>query len=286
MTARSGEFPSPGDPSPRVDPSSPGAETARSVRSVWTSLFSLFAVSFLLLPILALLTHVDWKRVPQSWVQHGGALATSFGATAWAMTFIVLLGTPLGYRLARRQTRLWRTVELVLLIPLLLPPLVIGLLLVYLYGPYGLLGSLLAKVGLSGTNSLTAVVIAEIYEALPYYVFAAQAAFGQVQRGFERTSYTLGRSPFYTFLRITLPLSAPGLTAGLTMAFARAIGAFGAVIVVAYYPHTLPVSTWVALNEEGLPAAWPIALLLTVTALPLPLAAGLWRRMRDAASDH
>ncbi|RIV24143.1 ABC transporter permease subunit [Alicyclobacillaceae bacterium I2511] len=234
----------------------------------------------LLLPLLVLTFHLSWPGVWQVWrAQGGAALWVSVQTTLMAMAFILVFGTPLGWLLSRGQARTWRWLEFFLLIPLLMPPLVIGLLLIYLYGPYGVAGRLLALGHLSATNTLLAVVVAQVYEAMPYYVFVAQEAFNQVDQGFERASLSLGVAPVKTFLRVTLPLSLPGLTVGFTMAFARAIGAFGAVIVVAYYPHTLPVSVWIALQEQGLSVALPLAALLLVISLPLPLAAVLWRRL-------
>lgn len=211
------------------------------------------------------------------------ALVTSLVSTFVAMAAVIVFGTPLGWLLARRSTKTWRLVEFLMLIPLLMPPLVIGLLLVYFYGPYGAIGSSLSKVGLTATNSLLAVILAQIYESMPYYVFSAQAAFGQVDTGLERASLSLGVPPAATFRQITLPLALPGLCVGFAMAFARAIGAFGAVIVIAYSPSTLPVRVWIALQEQGLPAALPLAVFLLCAALPLPLVAVVWRRRRDAA---
>jgi len=169
-------------------------------------------------------------------------------------------------------------VEYLLVIPLLMPPLVIGLLLVYLYGPYSFFGHLLAIFGVSCSNSFLAVVVAEVYEAAPYYVLAALAAFAGVDRALIHTSYSLGLPPGRTFLRVTLPLASPGLAVAFSMAWARAIGAFGAVIVAACYPHALPVSVWIALQERGLSQALPWALILVLVSLPLPLLTVLWRR--------
>src|SRR5579875_1017777 len=152
-----------------------------------------------------------------------------------------------------------------------MPPLVIGLLLVYFYGPYGLMGRLLSRIGLSTTNTVLAITLAQLYESIPYYVFAAQASFSQIDDKYERISLSLGVSPLRTIARVTFPLARPGLVVGFAMAFARAIGAFGAVIVVAYYPNTLPVSIWIALQEQGLPYALPLSLLLIIIALPIPL---------------
>jgi molybdate/tungstate transport system permease protein len=240
------------------------------------------ATVFMLLPVAALLVAVNWSQLGQTWEQDGvRPLVVSVEASAVAMAVIVLLGTPLSWMLARRHTALWKAVEWLLVVSLLMPPLVIGLVLMYVLGPYGWFSGVLTFVHLSGSNTLFAVIIAEIYEAMPYYVFAGQAAFAQVDPAVERTSLALGRTPLYTALRVTLPLALPGLSAAFAMAFARAIGAFGAVIVVAYYPHTLPVAIWIQLSEQGLPTALPLALLLLAVAAPAPLAAFAWRRTRD-----
>lgn len=245
---------------------------------------AVLCVVFMLVPLVALAGHLSWSSLGQAWTGGGWvALRTSLVSSLVAMVVILVFGTPLSWLLARRNTAFWRAVEYVMLVPLLMPPLVIGLLLVFFYGPYGAIGGVLAKLGWTATNSLLAVILAQVYEALPYYVFAAQAAFRQVDTGLERASMALGVPPFATMRRITLPLALPGLTVGFAMAFARAIGAFGAVIVMAYFPNTLPVRVWIALQEQGLPAALPLALFLLLAALPLPLLAVLWRGSRHAA---
>ncbi len=240
------------------------------------------STAFLLIPFISLLLQVSWPSVWRVWVTSGGSpLVTSLWCTAISMAVILFIGTPLGYYLAHGQGRAWIIIEFLLLIPLLMPPLVIGLLLMYFYGPYGFMGRVLSHFGLSASNTFLAVILAQLYESIPYYVFAAQAAFNQVDRRHERVSLSLGVSPLRTMLYVTMPLASPGLIVGFAMAFARAIGAFGAVIVIAYYPNTLPVSIWIALSEQGLPGALALTLLLVVIALPLPLASVVWRRFHS-----
>jgi molybdate/tungstate transport system permease protein len=254
--------------------------------SVILIIASLLTSSFLLLPIIALLLHISWKDLWGSWVQNGGApFLVSIETTTITMIVVMVFGTPLGWLLARGKHWFWRVCEYLLLIPLLMPPLVIGLLIVYFYGPYGFIGRVLDHWQISALNTALAVVIAQVYESIPYYIFSVQGAFRQVDRGFENLSYSLGVPPGKTFWKITLPLSLPGIGVGLTMAFARAIGAYGAVMVVAYNPHTLPISIWVALEEQGMPVALPLALLLILTALPLPMATILWRRIHHASTE-
>ena len=163
-----------------------------------------------------------------------------------------------------------------MLCSLLLPPLVIGLLLVFMVGPYTPVGELIGHFNWSATNTFLALVIAEVYESAPYYVVGAQAAFSAVDPRLEQQAALLGDRPWRVFRRVSFPLAAPGLAMALSVAWARAMGAFGAVIIIAYHPTGLPLQIYTVLQETGLPSALPFALVLLVVALPLPLAAYTW----------
>ncbi len=203
-------------------------------------------------------------------------LYVSLGASAVALAVVIVLGTPLAYLLARGRLPLPRIVELGILLPLMLPPLVIGLLLVFLIGPQGTLGGVLAHLHLTGFNSFFALVVAELYESAPFYILGAHAAFAAVDSRLEQDAMLLGDGPWGAFRRVTLPLAAPGLAMGLATAWARAMGAFGAVIIVAYNPTSLPLQIFEGLQDYGLQGALPYALLLAVASLPLPALAYLW----------
>lgn len=237
-------------------------------------LVAALGVALLAAPAAALLLHADYGRLPQALTEAAaGPLPTSLTSAAAALAACVVLGTPVAYWTARTtRARLRRLVEAVLLVPLLMPPLVVGLVLIYLLGPTTPLGAFTAAIGLGSTNSLFALTLASFYEAAPYYVFSATAAFERSDPALEATAATWGRPPASVFWRVTLPAAAPGLAVGMAMAWARAVGAFGAAVVVAYHPTGLPVAIWIALEEVGLPAAFPLALLLLAAALPLPLA--------------
>lgn len=194
------------------------------------------------------------------------------------MVVLVVAGTPLSYLLARGRLPLARVWEAGLLVMLLMPPLVVGLLLVFMVGPLTPIGHLLAGIHLSATNTFFALMVAEVYEAAPYYVLGAQAAFASVDPRLEEQAALLGDPPRAALRRVTLPLAAPGLAVALATAWARAMGAFGAVIIVAYHPYGLPMQVWTTLNETGLSSALPYALVLLVVALPLPLVAYGWSR--------
>jgi molybdate/tungstate transport system permease protein len=171
-------------------------------------------------------------------------------------------------------------IDALLLLALLTPPLALGLLLASMYGPYGPAGSLLERAGLVLTNSAPAFVMAQFYSALPYYVIAARAAFENVPRELEEIALTLGHSPWRSFLHVSLPLARLGLAAAIALAWVRALGEFGAVLIVAYYPQGIPVKLWVNLQNVGLSAVYPLLWVFFLVAMPLPLILGIAVRRR------
>lgn len=254
------------------------------MRRILLPLAALVAIGILVAPAAALLLHADYGNLPASLAAaSSGPLPTSLESAALALVAVVALGTPLAYWSSRTpHRRVRRVVDAILLVPLLMPPLVVGLTLIYLLGPDTAVGAFIGGLGLGSVNSLFALTLASFYEAAPYFVFAAAAAFARVDRQAELTAASWQRTPWQVFRRITLPAAAPGIMVGVAMAWARAIGAFGAAIVVAYHPTGLPVDIWISLQEVGLPAAFPLAVILVAAALPLPLALrGGWG---DAAS--
>ena len=275
-TARGAEDP-PGQPG-RADG---GAAFPRRIRSVSgaASIVGAGLIWIVLLgPVITLLTHLSWHAITSS-LSYPGALdplIVSLESGGVTLAVLFLFCTPLAYKLARGTLPFPRIWEAGVLCALLLPPLVIGLLLVFMVGPYTPFGDLIGHFNLSATNTFLALVIAEVYESAPYYVVGAQAAFGSVSPRLEQQAELLGDRPRRVFRRVTLPLSAPGLAMALSVAWARAMGAFGAVIIIAYHPYGLPLQIFTTLQETGLASALPYALVLLVVALPLPLAAYVW----------
>jgi molybdate/tungstate transport system permease protein len=232
----------------------------------------------LLGPVITLLTHLSGSAIVSSLTAPGALqpLVVSLESGAVTVAVLLLLGTPLARMMARGTLPFPRVWEAGVLCSLLLPPLVIGLVLVFMVGPFTTIGQLLADVHLSATNTFLALVIAEVYESVPYYVLGAQAAFSAVDPRLEQQAALLGDRPWRVLRRVTLPLAAPGLAMALALAWARAMGAFGAVIIIAYHPYGLPLQIYTTLQETGLASALPFALVLLVVALPLPLAAYIW----------
>jgi molybdate/tungstate transport system permease protein len=232
----------------------------------------------LLGPVITLLIHLSPGQIASALTGAGDLDPLATSLEAGGVTLVVLIGvcTPLAWLLARGRLPLPRLWEAGLLCSLLLPPLVIGLLLVFMVGPYTPIGQVLGWLHQDATNTFLALVIAEVYESAPYYVLGAQAAFAGVDTRLEQQAGLLGDRPFRVFRRITLPLAAPGLSMALATAWARAMGAFGAVVIIAYHPFGIPMQIFTTLQETGLPTALPYALVLLVVALPLPLAAYVW----------
>lgn len=232
----------------------------------------------LLGPVIALLAHLSWSSVKAALTIPGALdpLVVSVQSGAITLAVLLLLGTPLAWKLAQGTLPFPRIWETGVLLSLLLPPLVIGLLLIFMVGPYTPIGEVLGHLNLSATNTFLALVIAEVYESAPYYVLGAQAAFSTVEPGIREQAALLGDRPSRVARRVTLPLAAPGLATALAVAWARAMGAFGAVVIIAYHPYGIPLQIWTTLQETGLPTALPYALVLLVVALPLPLAAYIW----------
>lgn len=243
-------------------------------------LASALALLLLATPFIGLLLATDWRHFGFA-RGDGGAVAVSLGYSLLVLLPIITLGTPLAWWLARHRVRGQWLIDTLLLLALLTPPLAMGLLLTTMYGPYGPVGRLLEQAGLLLTNSASAFVLAQFYSALPYYVIAARAAFEGVPRELEQIALTLGHSPWRSFIYVSLPLARLGLTAAMVLAWVRAMGEFGVVLIVAYYPQGIPVKLWVNLQDFGLQAVYPLLWVFFLTALPLPLILGLAARRRQ-----
>jgi len=191
---------------------------------------------------------------------------TSLLSASISTAVATLFGLPLAYWLARTDGIVTRAVLAIVVLPLVLPPTVGGIVLLTVFGPGSPLGDAAIAAGFSLTRSLAGVVLAQTFVASPFVVVTAKAAFESVDRTLEYASRSLGKSRWTTARHVTLPLAGPGILAGVTLAFARAIGEFGATMMLAYYPRTMPVQIWVAFVELGLDNAYPIAILLVLIA--------------------
>ncbi len=231
-----------------------------------------------------------------SWPQTGavlsdpiaqGALVTSLLSATISTGITALLGIPLGYVLARRTFPGRQALILLVYMPLVFPPVVSGILLLVLYGPYGLVGGPFASAGLELDTTFVGIVLAQIFVASPFVTIAARSAFEAVDPALEEVAATLGKSAWQIFWRINLPTARLGIVAGLLLGWLRALGEFGATAVMAYHPYTLPVYVYVQLSGLGVQPS--LGLLLFI--LPVSIVGGglvLWfeeratRRRRHA----
>lgn len=228
------------------------------------------ALLLLALPFITLIGVTPWRGFHLAYGDWG-SVATSMGLSAVSIPLILLLGTPLALWLARTASPMRHWMELLVLIPLLTPPLALGILLVSVYGPYGPLGSLIGRLGLSLTNNAAAFVMAQVYGALPYYVMSARTAFETVPPAVEDAAKVLGAPAWQILFRLTLPLARRGLATGVAIAWVRVIGEFGIVLVFSYFPQGIPVKLYINLQNDGIDAVYSLLWLLLLVTLPFPL---------------
>lgn len=192
-----------------------------------------------------------------------------------ALVVIAAGGVPLGWLLARRTGPGWRALGIAVQLPLALPPLVSGLLLLRLVGPYTWLGHL---TGRRLTDSLAGIIIAQVFVAAPFAVVAARSAFSVADPAFDAVAATLGHRRWSRWWRVDVATAGHGIRAGLLLAWLRAFGEFGATVLLAYHPYSLPVDTYVQFGSTGIPAtqapvlvsvAAAIAVVAVVAARPL-----------------
>lgn len=238
----------------------------------WLTISILLGGLLLLYYVVPLLT-LAVSQSPQSLLARIGertvlVAATNSLLTATASTAVATaFGLPLAYWLARTDVG-WRNVVTgVVVLPLVLPPVVSGMVLLLLVGPNEPLGRLAATNGISLTRSLVGVVLAQTFVASPFLVVTAKASFEGVDRQLEHASRTLGKDRVTTFRRVTLPIAWPGVVGGMILTFARSLGEFGATVMLAYYPRTMPVQIWVSFTTKGIEHAFPVAIILIGVAI-------------------
>ena len=206
------------------------------------------------------------------------ALLLSLRVAILATLLNALVGVPLAWALARRRFPGRAVLDLLVTIPLILPPTVTGYYLIVLFGRRGWLGGPLYQMtGWSMAFTWYAAVVAATIMALPLLVRTAKAAFESVDRDLERAAYTLGRSEWRTAVEVTLPLARNGILAGLVLAFARALGEFGATLMLAGNipgkTTTVPLAIYTAVQTGEDAAALLLAGLLTVLSCLVIVAA-------------
>jgi len=251
----------------------------------WIVGLAAVAVAVVALPLVGLVARVDWSTL---WVDIAApatleALWLSIWTGAVATLACAVLGVPLAVVIASAGPKLAAVLRAIVAIPLILPPMVGGVALLYLLGRNGWLGQLLDAIGVRLPFTPAAVVLAQVFVAMPFLVLAAEGSLRMVDRDLIEAGATLGAGRGQLLRLVALPLAAPGLVAGLTLAFARAVGEFGATAIFAGnapgVTRTMPLAIYTAFNGGGVTqgSALALALLLLFTAIGVLLLARAWR---------
>ena len=231
------------------------------------------ALAFLVIPLIGLLLETPWGQLPELLTTPTAieALRLSLVTSLLAAAAATVLGVPLAWVLARKQFTGQRLVRGIVLLPLVLPPVVGGVTLLTAFGRRGLVGQYLYDwFGIQLPFSTAGVVMAEAFVAMPFLVITVEGALRSIDTRFEQAARTLGASPRTVLFRVTLPMISASLVAGIVLAWARALGEFGATITFAgNFPgvtQTLPLAVYSALEVSREEA---IALSLVLLAVSL-----------------
>ncbi len=201
----------------------------------WVYVPAAVGTVFVVLPLVAVAVKVDW---PNFWslitsTSSRTALLLSIKTATASTVLCLVLGVPMALVLARSPARLVRLLRPLILLPLVLPPVVGGIALLYAFGRLGLIGAYLDAAGIKIAFTTTAVVLAQTFVSLPFLVIALEGAARTAGADYEVVAATLGARPSVVWWRVTLPLLLPGLMSGAVLAFARSLGEFGATLTFA-----------------------------------------------------
>lgn len=252
--------------------------------TLWLLLLALPMLIFLVLPLVALIARIR----PASLFENLGdrtvvqAISLSLTTTALSTVGALLFGAPLAYLLARRQFRGREAIDTLIDLPMVLPPSVAGIALLVAFGRRGLLGSYLDDLGINLAFTQTAVVLAQIFVAAPFFIKAAIAGFAGVERDLEQAAAIDGANGWRIFRDITVPLAWPTLFGGAVMTWARALGEFGATIIFAGNfsgrTQTMPLAIYLGFELDFGVALTLSVILLVISFLVLFVVKGLLRQ--------
>ncbi len=234
----------------------------------------LFLVALLGLPILALVMRaIGWDFLTYALSDSTlAALKLSLATSTLSVLIALLAGTPLAYMLARWEFKGKIAIELLIDLPIVLPPSVAGLALLMAFGRQGLFGSWLALLGVSLPFTTAAVVLAQTFVSAPLYVRAARIGFAEIDPQLEEAARVEGATHWQMFREVMLPLAGRALVSGAILAWARALGEFGATILFAGnlegVTQTMPLAIYLGL-ERSLGVAIALSVLLVVVSVGL-----------------
>lgn len=234
--------------------------TARSLTAI-----ALVAVAVIVVPLIGLFARVPWSRLGELWSNDtaSAAMWMSLRTSLIATIFVVVLGVPLAWAIANAGPQARSIARAIVTVPVILPPVVGGIALLAALGRKGVFGGLLSSMGISLPFTQSAVVLSQLFVAMPFLVLAVENHFHSMDRGVVDAARVMGFGPVRTFWLVVLPESRPAILAGTVLAWARSVGEFGASITFAGSlkgkTQTLPMAVYDLLERD-----WELAMGLSV----------------------
>lgn len=248
----------------------------------WVLAFAAVPAIVLGVPLIALLWRLPWTDLGSALTTDAAksALGLSLGTSLAATALCIVFGLPLAWMLSTGTGVVTRIVRALCLLPIVLPPVVGGVALLLAFGRRGLVGQWLAEIGIQLSFSTAGVVLAQSFVALPFFVLSVEAALRQFDVEFAEVAHVHGASPIRVFLSITLPSISPAIAAGAVLAWARALGEFGATITFAGQlegrTQTLPLAVYDLLERDPAEAIVLSAVLVVIAVVVLVALRDRW----------
>lgn len=225
------------------------------------------ALVYIIYPLFSILIFVEPNNLLESLTRPRviDAFVLSIGTASVSTLLIALFGIPLAYCLSRYKFPGRSIAQIIIVIPLVLPPLASGALLLGVFNPQSFLDRLFPNVEF--TQSIIGIIIAQTYVASPFMILASMAAFDSVDKSLENVARVLGKRNLEVFVRVSIPLAKKGILIGIVMTWIRAIGELGATLMLAYNPHTISIQIYEDNALGGLSQAIPgiiLSILLSI----------------------
>lgn len=242
-------------------------KTGRSI-----SALAVLAIAVIAVPLVGLFVRVPWSRLSELWSNDTAftALWMSIRTSLVATSLCVLLGVPLAWAISNSSEKVRASTRAVVTIPVILPPVVGGIALLSALGRRGVFGGLLSSLGISLPYTQTAVVLSQLFVAMPFLVLSVENHFHSMDRGVVDAGRVMGFGPVRNFLHVVLPMSRAAIVAGVILSWARSIGEFGASITFAGSlkgkTQTLPMAIYELLERD-----WELAMGLSVVMVLLAI---------------
>jgi molybdate transport system permease protein len=232
------------------------------------SVVAVIAVAVIGVPIIGLFVRVPWTRMGELWSNDTAsqALLITLQTSLIATALCIVLGVPLAWAMSNMSPRVRTYTRAIVTVPVVLPPVVGGIALLSALGGKGVFGGFLSSIGISLPFTQTAVVLSQLFVAMPFLVLAVEGQFRTMDRGVIDAARVMGFGPFRTFTHVVLPMTKASIIAGAILAWARAVGEFGASITFAGSlkgkTQTLPMAVYELLERD-----WELAMGLSVVMI-------------------